>query len=263
MFFQVNGNQVNGTFELTNPGGTTCVCVGSPKGRSSSVWAFQASPRDKDVYIANLSIADFQKMSLHASGKWRWAWSQLYASQNLNPDQDRAIVKWDRPEESVPGWTAAFQVWVLHEDLTEFAGLSRPKDPFFAEVCRTTDDIFWIPAPNPGEAVVIYPVIGRADTGTTTFEESLVCGVHLLRSSSGLATEPEEEVLLVLAKYVAMSEGNYGMIEHARERALSSLDPSSTVDRDTGRGYLFGEGSDEVKAMWDIGLRGYERQSRT
>src|SRR5215204_3540531 len=156
--------------KIDGPGSTFCFCVGTLNGPRSSIWVVQSPENKRDVYITNLSIADFQKVSLHASNRWRFAWTSEYAPQVVPTGEDRLIERWERPDEVVPGWTDAFHIWVPHDDLTVVEGLPTPKSQYFKDVCTSEEDIRWIPAPGPGAAIGFHVVIGRADQVEVKFD---------------------------------------------------------------------------------------------
>jgi hypothetical protein len=53
------------------------------------------------------------KLSLHSSGKWRWAMtSEEVARRQLPPDSDRVIARWDKPAPIAQGWLHAATVCI-------------------------------------------------------------------------------------------------------------------------------------------------------
>jgi hypothetical protein len=98
------------TFQLSGPGGAVCFAVGSPSGPRSSVWVIKAPPDTRDVYVGNMSIIDFIKISLHQSGIWRYALTKGHARGTLPAGVDRVVERWHRPPEVVPGWTEALNI---------------------------------------------------------------------------------------------------------------------------------------------------------
>jgi len=68
-----------------------------------------------DVYVAARVAASEMKVSLHASGKWRSAFTERHVQREdalISADRDRAVDKWERPGEFAPGWTRAFVIVV-------------------------------------------------------------------------------------------------------------------------------------------------------
>lgn len=75
----------------------------------SSVWRIWRSKRD--IYVAIRSIAGRFKTSLHGSGLFRHAFvSTDEAARFRAPGLDRAVVKWTRGSNQVPGGTLLFQI---------------------------------------------------------------------------------------------------------------------------------------------------------
>jgi hypothetical protein len=71
-----------------------------------------------DVYVAARTVADLFKVSLHASGRWRYAITEKQAKlQGLAPAEQRAIHRWNRPDPRPDGTTLAFRIHVSPADL--------------------------------------------------------------------------------------------------------------------------------------------------
>jgi hypothetical protein len=95
-------------------GRTFRFAIGTPSGPSSNSWVV-TTPSSGNVYLKCRDNFSEVKVSLHKSGKWRFAQTEDAASARpdlVRPGQDRAITKWDPPE----GWghkpVVAFQVRV-------------------------------------------------------------------------------------------------------------------------------------------------------
>ena len=87
--------------------------VGSTDGPRGSVWRIWVN--GNDVYVAARVAASEMKVSLHASGKWRSAFTERHVQREdalIASDRDRAVDKWERPDEFAPGWTRAFVIVV-------------------------------------------------------------------------------------------------------------------------------------------------------
>jgi hypothetical protein len=54
--------------------------VGDPLGRCSGNWRLWAEGRAGDVYVANRMVAAQIKVSLHASGEYREAFTEAYSA---------------------------------------------------------------------------------------------------------------------------------------------------------------------------------------
>lgn len=75
--------------------------VGTEKDVRSSVWRLWSNRND--LYLAARSYAHISKFSFHESGSYRFAINENV--QKENDPGDRALHKWKRPSEFVPGWT--------------------------------------------------------------------------------------------------------------------------------------------------------------
>ena len=75
----------------------------------SSVWRIWL--HGDDVYVAVRSLAGSFKTSLHRSGKFRHAFvTDSEAERFRGVGKDRAVHKWSRPAEQIPGGTLLFQI---------------------------------------------------------------------------------------------------------------------------------------------------------
>jgi hypothetical protein len=96
--------------------------VGHPDGPRSAVWRVWATPRSSDVYVTARTLGGVAKVSLHESGRWRFAFTKEYSEDenSLAPSEgDRVIGKWNRPPEVADGITPAFMVSVPSAEVTE------------------------------------------------------------------------------------------------------------------------------------------------
>jgi hypothetical protein len=86
--------------------------VGPPNGLTSNAWRIWATKKG-DVYIACRDNFKEAKVSLHASGRWRMAFTTEAISNDprlLDCDKNRAWEVWDRPPESFPETVIAFRL---------------------------------------------------------------------------------------------------------------------------------------------------------
>jgi hypothetical protein len=93
--------------------------VGTPTSRSSNSWKIQISKKG-DIYIICRDNFNDSKISLHASGTWRYAFEDSIAKKRpdlVPPGNDRAIHKWKAPD----GWQkkpiVAFELHVPNSGL--------------------------------------------------------------------------------------------------------------------------------------------------
>jgi hypothetical protein len=77
---------------------TIRIGLGSPESPKSTLWTITVG--GSEVYIAQRFTFSLAKISLHSSGKWRFAVN----SDKWIKDSDRALVKWDRPQPVVGKW---------------------------------------------------------------------------------------------------------------------------------------------------------------
>ena len=76
--------------------------VGTPNGQTSNSWLIDTGKKG-DIYVICRDNFSDSKVSLHASGKWRYAFSDSLAKDRpdlVPPGSDRAQLKWNPPD----GW---------------------------------------------------------------------------------------------------------------------------------------------------------------
>jgi hypothetical protein len=97
------------------------VIVGTePNGPRSQLWRVWTGARNSDVYIGARPVAGEVRVSLHESGKWRFAFTEKHQqgpAPLIGLEEDRAKHKWDRPPEFAPGLTRAFIIIVPASEL--------------------------------------------------------------------------------------------------------------------------------------------------
>ena len=121
--------------------------MGEREGPRGNVWWLSTRKNKNDIYIGARAFADVMKISLHQSGIWRLAFTSEYVSKGsavVSPSQDRAIDKWERPPEFMPGVTKAFEIVIPGSEVTA------PKHPNANIVFHQHlggKEIVWVPAP--------------------------------------------------------------------------------------------------------------------
>jgi len=128
--------------------GGTRWAVGSKEGPRSAVWRIWANRND--VYLSARYAASDYKVSLHASGKWRVAFTEHHLTRPqplLSAGSDRALDRWDRPDEFAPGWTRAFLIMI---PVSEVVPPAVPVDK--------PDEVVWIEPP-PLNSVAHFDVV--------------------------------------------------------------------------------------------------------
>jgi hypothetical protein len=168
----------------------------------SSVWVVWRNKRD--VYVAIRTIAFKFKTSLHESGQFRHAYvSDAEAERFQRKGCDRAIAKWRRPPEQVPGGTLVFQVLIPG--------------------CELGGKILKYPLPNklvplnrPSETEVAY--VSIIETGP----EAVTNGPQMAEgTTTRLAKWNTEEggSIWVVSHSGSLSDGNRAYIAHYHELA--------------------------------------------
>ncbi len=222
--------------------------MGALDGPRGGIWTVQAPSKTRDVYITNLAIADFQKVSLHQSGDWRYAWQSAYAKQLGLSGPGRILTQRARPSATVPGWTEALQIWVLHDELSIYEGIPTPADPYFKNSCQTNNEILWIPDPGPGKAVGLYLMLGEPDGPELGFPGYLpIAGMELAPDGK------THEACIVFLVVRDLSDQDYALVNDAKAKmpetqAFKELD----LTKPSIRGFLFGTGLRGVPSFWDI-----------
>ncbi len=82
--------------------------VGTRDDLHSSVWRLWSNKND--LYLAARSHAMISKFSFHESGRYRFAINNKIERED--DATDRALYKWKRPSEFIPGWTMCFGILV-------------------------------------------------------------------------------------------------------------------------------------------------------
>ena len=124
--------------------------VGDPMGRCSSVWRVWAEGRAGDVYVACRQAIGALKVSLHASGDFREAYTLPYMAQAGIPRGERVRLQWSRldPED---GWIYAYRIKVPESELQP---VDKPRIP---------EETYWHRVPEPGRTTEFTVLIGPHD----------------------------------------------------------------------------------------------------
>jgi hypothetical protein len=129
--------------------------AGSLEGPRGALWSLWTSPRG-DVYVGGHGMTGDIKVSLHASGEWRHAFSRehyRHPAPFAPARRRRVIKKWARPAEFAPGCTRAFQILVPDEHIVT------PQDEAIHGVA-----VHWTPRPGPGHELYFTCVFGSQDS---------------------------------------------------------------------------------------------------
>ena len=207
--------------------------VGSPDGPHGTTWRIWVNRND--VYVAARSAATDMKVSLHASGSWRAAFTERHmASENplISTDRDRAVDRWNRPAEFATGWTRAFTIVVpASEVVASEVAIAR------------ADEIIWID-PLPDGWATHFNVLLAAPDATGS-------------EGRGYATAEGRENFTDVVTAIALENGERAwVVVHAEEVDDSMKDMIETV-----RSKAVTEGADAIARVHASGepydLRGF------
>jgi hypothetical protein len=130
--------------------------AGSPTALQSSVWRLWV--HGDDVYLASRVLAKWIKVSLHASGIWRTAWTQQMQRPRTG---DRVVQRWQRPTEFRPGWVQGPSVAVPW---------TPTPDPLNSPVGLDLADVVWLPGPAPFSTVAFTVQITAPAVSAETWQ---------------------------------------------------------------------------------------------
>jgi hypothetical protein len=140
--------------------------VGEPEGARSSVWRLWT--HKNEVYISAWALASDVKISLHSSGIWRDAFTEEHVAKGspfVAPGRDRAIDKWERPAEFVPGAIKAFVIVIPSSEVTT------PRHPKANSAFRQKlggKAVVWVPAAPEGYATHFTVLFTRPEATAAT-----------------------------------------------------------------------------------------------
>ncbi|KKC04529.1 hypothetical protein [Mycobacterium nebraskense] len=125
--------------ELDKPG-TIRWASGSPDGPRSLTWQVVGARNSDDVYIGARGMMGDQKLSLHQSGVWRWAFTRPAAERHLPPGADPLIQRYSPGDPLAPGWLHGARIRTPSTTFCPAFEEPRPTDRqpirFFAEPDR-------------------------------------------------------------------------------------------------------------------------------
>ncbi len=99
--------------------GAVRFAFGFPEALTSNAWRMWAN-KAGDVYLACRDNMRETKVSLHASGRWRMAFTSEAIAKRpdlLKQGQDRAWEVWDQPPETLPDTVVAFRLYFPTSEL--------------------------------------------------------------------------------------------------------------------------------------------------
>jgi hypothetical protein len=145
--------------------------VGEPSAPRSSVWCVVC--QGEDVYLGTRTSMGISKLSLHQSGRWRFAFT---TQSGMTIEGNRLLKRWLRRDEYTPGITRGPSFLF----------------PYLSAVGSRTvlngekiDGVSWIPAPRPGRLVDVAIYFVAKGSVLTGGEETLILD-HRLASGNAL-----------------------------------------------------------------------------
>ena len=216
----------------------------------SSIWRIWR--RKRDIYVAIRSITSRFKTSLHASGIFRHAFASTEARCFRAPGLDRAVAKWTRAPDQVPGGTLLFQIIIPGLGL-EGRVLNRPPPRDLVSLDR--------PAPDQS----LYVSVVETSPGTVT------SGPRMANQPTRiLATWQTDEggVVWVVSHMADLLEDNRLLIQHVHDRARlamrsgdwSAIHEAPGEDPSELRGFLLLRPSDNVGQILDLNFEFLRRE---
>lgn len=212
---------------MSNPGSSGPIrrskvrfAVGRPEGPRSAVWRLWTN--QSDVYVSSRNVAVARKVSLHASGLWRAA----YHGPGLvfvDPGQDRAFDKWERPPEAVPGLTVALLIRVPASEV-----MMPPHPEDMLDLRRVK--IEWVPPAPEGHLTQFMVVFTTAQATAATLPNwpgSFNMGTRLIFR----ADLPNTETVWVVAQDQPVPEKMRREIEESRRKMIGHLKHFMGEDR--------------------------------
>jgi hypothetical protein len=232
------------TVEVTGPGGTIRVAVGSPA-RRSSIWVIKSPKRKSDVYVTASALGGAQKFSLHAANDqhpaddWRYAWVSQDLAEDWTGNRERLMDRWDRPEASPEGWTKGLTIRVPHGHLS----IMPPDEP-------QDDSVIYLPEPEVGRITAIYVALATPDLGGVHMQALPVDAYRLVNGEVVVVLWWQEKI------HPDQVEEINGLGNSARLRLQADQVERLAAEVSTGtvRAGVFGHQEDGTRFVWDLRL---------
>jgi hypothetical protein len=205
--------------------------VGNPDGPQSPAWRLWTSRNTSDVFLAARTIAGQAKATFHESGRWRHAFTGEYASgpnPYVQPGEDRATAKWQRPPEVAPGITRAFVIMVPASELTS------PKVPFASK-----PDTVWVPPAPSGLATCLttFFITPAADIGRITTD---IGRISSFAQSVGHIRLRNGDTVWVVAHHQPMTESQKTTLARGRVEVARSSHREGRSPEEFNAAFFFG-----------------------
>jgi hypothetical protein len=191
---------------------TTRFAVGTPQDIQS--WIRRMWVHRDEVYIGARDALTVFKVSLHNSGIWRIAF--VADLEREEADSDRVIVKWNKPDEFVTGWTPS--VGILVSSI-------RPQRPFRP---TAVDDsrVRWFAPPRDGQKLLFKVLFSKPDYS----EEHL----HRIKLEQDRVVarmvKSNREVVWLVMREEGLSPVEVGKLQDVMTKTKIHLKPGSSED---------------------------------
>jgi hypothetical protein len=225
--------------------------VGTPEGPRSTIWRVWVN--GSDAYIAARPAAGSIKVSLHASGIWRSAFTEKHMKgpKPLVPtDRDRVVDRWRRPPEFAPGWTRGFSILIPASEV----------QPSPAVVENPTE-VVWFDPPPAGRMMVFDVLIAAPGaTGSEGRGYATAAGFETATQVVTVLDLANGERLWIVAHEEELSREQTETFEELRARILSigaeamAREAAANSDHDF-RAFGAGELGDGTRFYVDLTLR--------
>jgi hypothetical protein len=208
----------------------------------SSIWRIWSS--GGETYIAVRSLANEFKTSLHKSGKYRHAFVNQGASDRFRtPGVDRAVHKWERPAEHVPGAALLFQVVLPEPGLAAYL-------PSY----QLPDSLFRLTRPAPGRVLYVSVVESApgVETKGPTFADQPTTVISAWPMPSG-------ETVWVVSHDAPMTDDNTRSLQELKKMIQGATSTANLLDavgepRSELRGFFLLSSPDGVGRVVDLSL---------
>ena len=189
--------------------------VGDADGPHSAAWRLWTGKGTSDVYIAARTLGGVQKVSLHESGVWRFAFTEEYWEDRASMgDEDRVIERWKRPP-PIDGITSAFMVVVSSSEL----GL--PRHPLPEKAKKYTRNVTWVPPAPEGFATYFIVMYTEPGGPTPSDDVQFVARFEL----------PNQEMVSIMIHEQEISREQARQVEAARQHIARAVSQEQGVAR--------------------------------
>jgi hypothetical protein len=213
--------------------GSIRFAVGAPDGLTSNSWKFWTE-RSGDAYLACRDNFQNMKVSLHASGRWRMAYTAEAVAENpalVPAGENRAWEVWDEPPPVIPDVVVAFRLI--------FPTIELGVRPDQRGTRQWRNTVFIGAAPiDSGKLTVVTLFVTAGDPDLTNPAEA-----SFRLASLELSAQRRAQLVAHAAPEGTMPQ----TIATARAAALERVTAAGVEVPDTGYLYFFGNHSDGAR----------------